>query len=210
MKKDELVVTISFVPTDGQVLSVTAWKAVRPSSAAQAALCRGRPPAATSKWSWRSTAPMTSQLMPETLLLAWHRHLAKAHSSNRDRLSGCQFAGFANLVASAVPTSFGMLPSENLVCACNQLCANPEKQRRSARRLRGTAADVPRKLRSCLCIASLITLRPTTTLGLQIAQSRSYLCTLGPKVGIICILGALGPETGAPRDGQPRVIQEAL
>ena len=30
------------------------------------------------------------------------------------------------------------------------------------------------------------------TLGLQIAQSRSYLYTLGPKVGIICILGALG------------------
>ena len=30
------------------------------------------------------------------------------------------------------------------------------------------------------------------TLGLQIAQSRSYLCTLGPKVSIIYILGALG------------------
>ena len=29
-------------------------------------------------------------------------------------------------------------------------------------------------------------------LGLQIAQNRSYLCTLGPKVGIIYILGALG------------------
>ena len=31
-----------------------------------------------------------------------------------------------------------------------------------------------------------------TTLGLQIAQSRSYLYTLGPEVGIIHILGALG------------------
>ena len=30
------------------------------------------------------------------------------------------------------------------------------------------------------------------TLGLQIAQSRSHLRTLGPKIGIICILGALG------------------
>ena len=30
------------------------------------------------------------------------------------------------------------------------------------------------------------------SLGLQIAQSRSYLHTLGPKVGIIYILGALG------------------
>ena len=30
------------------------------------------------------------------------------------------------------------------------------------------------------------------TLGIQIAQSRSHLYTLGPKVGIICILGALG------------------
>ena len=30
------------------------------------------------------------------------------------------------------------------------------------------------------------------TLGLQIAQSRSYLHTLGPKVGIIYIHGALG------------------
>ena len=30
------------------------------------------------------------------------------------------------------------------------------------------------------------------TLGLQIVQSRSYLYTLGPKVGIIYILGALG------------------
>ena len=29
-------------------------------------------------------------------------------------------------------------------------------------------------------------------LGLQIAQSRSYLYTLGPKVGSIYILGALG------------------
>ena len=29
-------------------------------------------------------------------------------------------------------------------------------------------------------------------LGLQIAQSRSYLYTLGPKVGIIYLLGALG------------------
>ena len=30
------------------------------------------------------------------------------------------------------------------------------------------------------------------SLGLQIAQSRSYLCTLGPIVGIIYILGAPG------------------
>ena len=30
------------------------------------------------------------------------------------------------------------------------------------------------------------------TLGLQIAQSRPYLHTLGPKVGIICLHGALG------------------
>ena len=30
------------------------------------------------------------------------------------------------------------------------------------------------------------------TLGLHIAQSRSCLCTLGPKVGMIYILGALG------------------
>ena len=30
------------------------------------------------------------------------------------------------------------------------------------------------------------------SLGLQIAQSREYLHTLGPKVGILYILGALG------------------
>ena len=30
------------------------------------------------------------------------------------------------------------------------------------------------------------------TRGLHIAQSRSCLCTLGPRVGIICVLGALG------------------
>ena len=30
------------------------------------------------------------------------------------------------------------------------------------------------------------------TLGLQIAQSRYYLKTLDPKVGTICVLGALG------------------
>ena len=34
--------------------------------------------------------------------------------------------------------------------------------------------------------------KPLQTLRLQIAQRRSYLCTLGPKVGIIYILGALG------------------
>ena len=39
-------------------------------------------------------------------------------------------------------------------------------------------------------------------LGLQIAQYRSYLYTLGPKVGIIYILGALGVET------ELRTIQE--
>ena len=33
------------------------------------------------------------------------------------------------------------------------------------------------------------------TLGLQIAQSRYYLQTLDPKVGTICILGALGIYT---------------
>ena len=32
------------------------------------------------------------------------------------------------------------------------------------------------------------------SLGLKIAQSRSYFYTLGPKVGIIDILGALGIE----------------
>ena len=32
----------------------------------------------------------------------------------------------------------------------------------------------------------------TLTLGLQIAQSRSYLHTAGPKVGIIYILGVTG------------------
>ena len=31
-----------------------------------------------------------------------------------------------------------------------------------------------------------------STLGLQIAQQRAHLCTLGPKVGTIYILGALG------------------
>ena len=56
------------------------------------------------------------------------------------------------------------------------------------------------------------------TLVLQIAQSRSYLCTLAPKVGIISLLGALGilPEflglgsisllgwpTGAREGGKP-------
>ena len=30
------------------------------------------------------------------------------------------------------------------------------------------------------------------TLGLQKAQSRYYLQTLGPQLGIICILGAMG------------------
>ena len=34
----------------------------------------------------------------------------------------------------------------------------------------------------------------TQTMGLQIAQSRSYLYTLGPKVGIIHVLGALGKQ----------------
>ena len=38
-------------------------------------------------------------------------------------------------------------------------------------------------------------LRPAT-LGIQIAQSGQYSCTLGPEVSIICILGALG--LGAP------------
>ena len=33
---------------------------------------------------------------------------------------------------------------------------------------------------------------PKLTLGLQIAQSRYHLQTLDPKVGTICILGALG------------------
>ena len=37
-------------------------------------------------------------------------------------------------------------------------------------------------------------LGPKVSLGLQIAQSRPYLYTLGPKVGIICIHGALGYE----------------
>ena len=30
------------------------------------------------------------------------------------------------------------------------------------------------------------------SLGLQIAQSKSYLCTLEPKLGIVYVLGALG------------------
>ena len=34
----------------------------------------------------------------------------------------------------------------------------------------------------------------STSLGLQIAQSRSYLHTLGPKVGMIYILGAIGHD----------------
>ena len=37
------------------------------------------------------------------------------------------------------------------------------------------------------------------TLRLQIAQSRSYLSTLGPKVGIICIEGA--PRIGSSVQG---------
>ena len=36
----------------------------------------------------------------------------------------------------------------------------------------------------------------TLSLGLQIAQSRPYLHTLGPKVGIIYIHGALGYYEG--------------
>ena len=42
------------------------------------------------------------------------------------------------------------------------------------------------------------------TLGLQIAQSRYYLQTLDPKVGTICILGALGlPCTISPKTPKP-------
>ena len=48
----------------------------------------------------------------------------------------------------------------------------------------GALQGLPRYIRS-------ITTR-TISLGLQIAQSRSYLYTLGPKVGNIYILGALG------------------
>ena len=33
-------------------------------------------------------------------------------------------------------------------------------------------------------------------LGLQVAHNRSYLCTVGPKVGIVYILGALGIVSG--------------
>ena len=36
------------------------------------------------------------------------------------------------------------------------------------------------------------------TLGLQIAQSRYYVQTLDPKVGTVCILGALGELVGNP------------
>ena len=36
----------------------------------------------------------------------------------------------------------------------------------------------------------------TRTLGLQIAQSRSYLYTLRPKVGIFYVLGAIGEGIG--------------
>ena len=43
-------------------------------------------------------------------------------------------------------------------------------------------------------------MRIQKTLGLQIAQSRSYLCTLGRKVGIIYILGA--PGKGTMLEGQ--------
>ena len=43
---------------------------------------------------------------------------------------------------------------------------------------------------------SLVLCRSTRiSLGLQIAQNRSYLYTLGPKVGIIYILGDLGYGT---------------
>ena len=37
------------------------------------------------------------------------------------------------------------------------------------------------------------------TLALQIAQNRPYLCTLGPKVGIIYIHGAPGLPTAPPK-----------
>ena len=44
-------------------------------------------------------------------------------------------------------------------------------------------------------------IKVTISLGLQIAQTRSYSYTLGPKVGIIYVLGALGysAESGSPR-----------
>ena len=44
------------------------------------------------------------------------------------------------------------------------------------------------------------------TLGLQIAQSRSYLCTVGPKVGIIYVLGLLGlcPLDSIPHKPLPK------
>ena len=44
--------------------------------------------------------------------------------------------------------------------------------------------------------------RVRVTLVLQIAQSRSYLETLGPKVGTICILGALGLGLGLRVSGK--------
>ena len=43
---------------------------------------------------------------------------------------------------------------------------------------------------SCRCVA--IRLGKQRSLGIQIAQNWHYLRTLGPKAGIICILGSLG------------------
>ena len=43
-------------------------------------------------------------------------------------------------------------------------------------------------------VGHLYLLHPTRALGLQIAQSRSYLYTLGLKVGIVYVLGAPGQQ----------------
>ena len=49
-------------------------------------------------------------------------------------------------------------------------------------------------LSTCICLpdATSVSRVILITLGLQIAQSRPYLHTLGPKVGFIYIHGALG------------------
>ena len=44
----------------------------------------------------------------------------------------------------------------------------------------------------CASVAPSFLVSQSLTLGLQKAQSRYYLQTFDPKVGTICILGALG------------------
>ena len=44
-------------------------------------------------------------------------------------------------------------------------------------------------------VRSFPSVQLSLTLGLQIAQNRPFLHTLGPKVGIIYVHGALGPQS---------------